>query len=62
VRAWKKSEWLGMLEEAGFIIETMVRFPKVHVFQDWCDRWGDRTPDLIAASDALSHSWVLHYP
>lgn len=38
VRAWKKSEWLGMLEEAGFIIETMVRFPKVHVFQDWCDR------------------------
>jgi ubiquinone/menaquinone biosynthesis C-methylase UbiE len=38
VRAWKKSEWLGMLEEAGFVIEAMVRFPKVHVFQDWCDR------------------------
>ncbi|MBU8906004.1 class I SAM-dependent methyltransferase [Desertibacillus haloalkaliphilus] len=37
-RAWKKSEWLKMLEEAGFEIEETHRFTKTFVFEDWCNR------------------------
>ncbi|MDF2726342.1 MAG: SAM-dependent methyltransferase, partial [Paenibacillus sp.] len=38
VRAWKKSEWLRMLEEAGYRLESVVCFPKPFVFADWCAR------------------------
>ncbi|WP_431308898.1 class I SAM-dependent methyltransferase [Halalkalibacter flavus] len=37
-RAWKKSEWIKMLEESGFEIEELYRFPKTFVFDDWCNR------------------------
>lgn len=37
-RAWKKSEWLKMLEEAGFEIDETHRFMKTFVFEDWCNR------------------------
>lgn len=37
-RAWKKSEWLKMLEEEGFTIEEWHRFTKVTEFESWCDR------------------------
>ncbi|KIL39088.1 SAM-dependent methyltransferase [Gordoniibacillus kamchatkensis] len=40
VRAWKKSEWIRMLETAGFAVEAMIRFPKTFVFADWCRRAG----------------------
>lgn len=40
VRAWKKSEWIRLLETAGFAIEAVIRFPKIFVFADWCDRVG----------------------
>ncbi|GAA3409355.1 class I SAM-dependent methyltransferase [Paenibacillus hodogayensis] len=38
VRAWKKSEWLGMLEAAGYRLESLVCFPKPFQFRDWCAR------------------------
>lgn len=37
-RAWKKSEWLRMLEHAGFEIQEMHRFEKHFEFEDWCAR------------------------
>ncbi|MEF3304374.1 class I SAM-dependent methyltransferase [Paenibacillus sp. GYB003] len=47
VRAWKKSEWVRMLESAGFRVESMVRFPKTFRFRDWCTRAG--LPEAEAA-------------
>ncbi|MEC0241452.1 methyltransferase domain-containing protein [Paenibacillus dokdonensis] len=40
VRAWKKSEWIRLLESTGFRIEMAVCFPKPFQFQDWCERAG----------------------
>jgi ubiquinone/menaquinone biosynthesis C-methylase UbiE/catechol 2,3-dioxygenase-like lactoylglutathione lyase family enzyme len=37
-RAWKKSEWLRLLEKPGFEIEQWHRFAKTFPFDDWCDR------------------------
>ncbi|GAB7388168.1 class I SAM-dependent methyltransferase [Bacillaceae bacterium] len=37
-RAWKKSEWLRMLEKSGFVIEEWHRFAKEFPFETWCDR------------------------
>lgn len=38
VRAWKKSEWIRVLETTGFRLEAMVRFSKPFTFRDWCAR------------------------
>ncbi|MDR7240278.1 class I SAM-dependent methyltransferase [Neobacillus drentensis] len=37
-RAWKKSEWLKMLEMNGFEISEMHRFDKSFQFESWCNR------------------------
>lgn len=37
-RAWKKSEWLQMLELAGFEIFEWHRFDKTFRFETWCGR------------------------
>jgi ubiquinone/menaquinone biosynthesis C-methylase UbiE/catechol 2,3-dioxygenase-like lactoylglutathione lyase family enzyme len=37
-RAWKKSEWLNMLEEQGFEIDEWYCFPKTFLFENWTDR------------------------
>lgn len=37
-RAWKKTEWLQMLELNGFEIAEWYRFEKPFEFQTWCDR------------------------
>ncbi|WP_238544940.1 hypothetical protein [Geomicrobium sp. JCM 19039] len=37
-RAWKKSEWVQMVERAGFTVERVQRFTKTFLFTDWCDR------------------------
>jgi ubiquinone/menaquinone biosynthesis C-methylase UbiE/catechol 2,3-dioxygenase-like lactoylglutathione lyase family enzyme len=37
-RAWKKSEWLRLLENPGFEIEQWYRFAKTFPFDEWCDR------------------------
>jgi ubiquinone/menaquinone biosynthesis C-methylase UbiE len=35
-RAYKKTEWIQMLEENNFEIEAFYRFPKTFIFDDWC--------------------------
>jgi ubiquinone/menaquinone biosynthesis C-methylase UbiE len=37
-RAWKKSEWLKMLEQAGFEISEWHRYEKTFQFESWCSR------------------------
>ncbi|MEH7119316.1 methyltransferase domain-containing protein [Neobacillus vireti] len=37
-RAWKKSEWIGMLESAGFEIFEFHRFEKIFYYDSWCNR------------------------
>jgi ubiquinone/menaquinone biosynthesis C-methylase UbiE len=37
-RAWKKSEWLRMLEMNGFEIYKMHRFEKTFQYESWCNR------------------------
>ncbi|MDQ0256870.1 ubiquinone/menaquinone biosynthesis C-methylase UbiE [Evansella vedderi] len=37
-RAWKKTEWIKLLEEKGFVIEELHRFEKTFIFEDWCNR------------------------
>ncbi|MBT2699703.1 methyltransferase domain-containing protein [Bacillus sp. ISL-40] len=37
-RAWKKSEWLQMLEISGFEIFEWHRFEKTFHYEPWCDR------------------------
>lgn len=37
-RAWKKSEWIQMLELSGFEIEEWHRFVKTFQFDTWCKR------------------------
>jgi ubiquinone/menaquinone biosynthesis C-methylase UbiE len=37
-RAWKKSEWINLVEHAGLNVELMTAFPKTFKFQSWCDR------------------------
>ncbi|WP_411842877.1 class I SAM-dependent methyltransferase [Salinicoccus sp. HZC-1] len=37
-RAWKKTEWLRMLELEGFEIQELYRFEKHFEFEDWCNR------------------------
>jgi len=45
VRAWRKTEWIRMLELAGFRMETMVSFEKHFIFEDWCNRAGLPEPE-----------------
>jgi ubiquinone/menaquinone biosynthesis C-methylase UbiE len=67
VRAWKKSEWISLLERTGFNIEMMVSFPKTFVFDDWCARVGlddnakrDLETDLLQApADIRRHFTVV---
>ncbi len=36
VRAYKKSEWVSLLENEGFVVEEMIRFKKKFKFDTWC--------------------------
>lgn len=36
-RAYKKTEWISLLEQKGFRIETFVAFKKQFLFNTWCD-------------------------
>lgn len=37
-RAWKKTEWINMLELNGFETQVYYRFEKQFQFENWCDR------------------------
>jgi len=53
VRAWKKSEWIHLLESVGFRIETMVCFPKPFQFNDWCERSGLQADEQLLLENKL---------
>jgi hypothetical protein len=40
VRAYTKSEWITMIEDAGFDVQQTKIFPKTHEFQEWAHRTG----------------------
>jgi ubiquinone/menaquinone biosynthesis C-methylase UbiE len=37
VRAYKKSEWVSILEHEGTLVEEMIRFNKKFSFDTWCE-------------------------
>jgi ubiquinone/menaquinone biosynthesis C-methylase UbiE len=37
VRAYKKSEWISLLEHEGILVEEMIRFRKKFSFDTWCE-------------------------
>ncbi|MEC0128136.1 class I SAM-dependent methyltransferase [Paenibacillus pabuli] len=40
VRALRKTEWVRIIELAGFRIEAMISFEKPFLFEEWCERAG----------------------
>jgi len=40
VQAFRKKEWVRMIEEADFILQATKIFPKTHDFQEWARRAG----------------------
>lgn len=62
VRAWRKTEWIGLLERMGYRVETMVSFAKKFHFDDWCTRaslFGEERLELEArllhATEEIRH-------
>lgn len=55
-RAWKKTEWLRMLELAGFDIQEWYRFEKTFAFDDWCKRMDLSDADRNALNDYMLDS------
>lgn len=39
-RAWKKSEWISLLERSGFTVQQLITFPKTFQFEKWCKQAG----------------------
>jgi ubiquinone/menaquinone biosynthesis C-methylase UbiE len=56
VRAWKKSEWVHLLESTGFRIEMIVCFPKPFEFLDWCERSGLPEEEIALLQTKLVHA------
>jgi ubiquinone/menaquinone biosynthesis C-methylase UbiE len=55
-RAWKKTEWLQMLELEGFNIQEWYRFEKTFVFDDWCKRMNLSEMDQNALNDYMTRA------
>ncbi|MDY7222882.1 class I SAM-dependent methyltransferase [Halalkalibacterium halodurans] len=60
-RAWKKSDWLKMLEEAGFELEELHCFHKTFIFEDWCDRMNVTTEKKQELSDFIKSKPTEYY-
>ncbi|WEG14547.1 class I SAM-dependent methyltransferase [Pullulanibacillus sp. KACC 23026] len=55
-RAWKKSEWIRMLETSGLVIQEWHRFEKTFQFAPWCDRMNLSPTDKDALTQFLLNS------
>ncbi|NRD80238.1 methyltransferase domain-containing protein [Bacillus sp. BRMEA1] len=55
-RAWKKTEWIRMLEFHGFSIEEFHRFEKTFHFESWCARMNLPTSEKNNLSQFLFNS------
>lgn len=53
IRAWKKTEWIRMLETNGFQIQEFHRFEKKFEFETWCNRMHLSDPDKAALNDFM---------
>jgi len=65
-RAWKKSEWMQMLEEKGFEVGCWHRFEKVFSFEPWCNRMNLSNADkeqlnsfILNASDKIKAKFAI---
>ncbi|WP_379968972.1 class I SAM-dependent methyltransferase [Ectobacillus sp. sgz5001026] len=56
-RAYKKSEWLNIVEEAGFYVQTMQTFSKTFPFESWCNRMS-----LPSQEKGQLQEYMLHAP
>ncbi|ANS77203.1 SAM-dependent methyltransferase [Paenibacillus yonginensis] len=56
VRAWKKSEWIHLMESTGFRMEMAVCFPKPFPFREWCERAGLPLAEREALENKLLQS------
>lgn len=52
-RAWKKSEWLYMLEAENFEIYELHRFEKHFEFEDWCSRMHLTDDEKVNLTDIM---------
>ncbi len=63
VRAHTRSEWVQMVEDAGFIVHETRAFPKTHDFQEWARRAGlnregiQRLNQYFIQSSAKTHDY-----
>ncbi|RFB18050.1 class I SAM-dependent methyltransferase [Bacillus sp. HNG] len=55
-RAWKKSEWLQMLENEGFEIQELYRFEKTFEFESWCNRMHLSDLEKTELTDYMLHA------
>lgn len=61
-RAWKKSEWLHMLEAENFEIHELHRFEKYFEFADWCSRMHLTDDEVENLTDIMlnTNGYVKH--
>ncbi|KHF38950.1 class I SAM-dependent methyltransferase [Halalkalibacter okhensis] len=52
-RAWKKSEWIKMLEQTGFEIDESYRFKKLFLFSTWCEMMKLEEEQQVNLSDYI---------
>ncbi|WP_053220175.1 class I SAM-dependent methyltransferase [Virgibacillus senegalensis] len=52
-RALKKSEWLCLIEEKGFELEELYRFPKQFFFEKWCETMDVPEDEKHALSEVM---------
>jgi ubiquinone/menaquinone biosynthesis C-methylase UbiE len=55
-RAWKKTEWLRMLELNGFEIKEWHHFEKTFRFEPWCNRMNLPETDKESLSQFIFHA------
>jgi len=55
-RAYKKSEWINMLEEYGFTLDECYCFPKTFIFEDWCKNMNVTKDTKEELSNLLIHA------
>lgn len=65
-RAWKKTEWIQMLESEGFEIQELYRFDKPFDFESWADRMhlsdsekAELTDYMVNASDKVKQKFRI---
>jgi len=65
-RAWKKTEWIQILENKGFEIQELYRFDKPFDFESWADRMhlsdsekAELTDYMVNASDKVKQKFRI---